>query len=55
MGLISEKTKALYAELNERAGAATNSYSATGYFLHTMYLFCACSQESPEGPIKVFS
>ena len=31
-GLISEKGEALYTELNERAKAATNSYSATGYF-----------------------
>ena len=31
-GLISEKREALYTELNERAKAATNSYSATGYF-----------------------
>ena len=32
-GLISEKTEALYAELNERAEAATNRYSATDDFL----------------------
>ena len=33
-GLISEKkTKALYVELNERAEAATSSYSATRDFL----------------------
>ena len=31
-GLISEKREALYTELNERAKAATNSYSATDYF-----------------------
>ena len=29
-GLISEKTKFLYLELNERAEAATGSYSVTG-------------------------
>ena len=28
MGLISEKTEALYAELNERAEAATNNFSS---------------------------
>ena len=33
MGLISEKTEALYAELNKSAEAATSSYSATGNFL----------------------
>ena len=31
--LISGKTEALYAELNERAEAATSSCSATGDFL----------------------
>ena len=36
-GLISEKTEALYAELNERAKAATSSYSATGDFLRHIY------------------
>ena len=29
-GLLSEKKKLLYAELNERAEAATSSYSVTG-------------------------
>ena len=33
MDLISEKKKALYAELNERAEAATSTSSATGNFL----------------------
>ena len=28
MGLISEKTEALYVELSERAEAATNNYSS---------------------------
>ena len=32
-GLISEKTEALYAELNERAETATSRYSATDDFL----------------------
>ena len=32
-GLISEKTEALYVELNERAETATNRYSATDDFL----------------------
>ena len=32
-GLVSEKTEALYAELNERVEVATSSYSATGKFL----------------------
>ena len=42
MGLISEKTEVLYIELNERAEAATSSYSGTGNSLYTPYLFCAC-------------
>ena len=36
-GLRSEKTEALYAELNKRAEAATSSYSATGDFLQYIY------------------
>ena len=36
-GSLSEKTEALYAELNERAEAATSSYSATGIFLRYIY------------------
>ena len=36
MGLISEKTEVLYAELNERAEAATGSYSVI--FLHRYFL-----------------
>ena len=35
--LIPEKTEVLYAELNERAVAATNSYSATDGFLQCIY------------------
>ena len=37
MGLVSEKTKALYAEPNERVEAATSSYSVTGEFLQYIY------------------
>ena len=36
-GLISEKTEVLYAELNERAEAATGSYSVTGDSLKYIY------------------
>ena len=36
-GLISEKTEALYAELNERVEEATSSYSATSEFLQYIY------------------
>ena len=36
-GLVFEKTEALYAEPNERVGAATSSYSATGEFLQYIY------------------
>ena len=35
--LISEKTEALYAGLNERAEAATSSCAVTGDFLHYIY------------------
>ena len=35
--LISEKTEALYADLNERGEAATSGYSATGDFLQYIY------------------
>ena len=35
--LISEKTEALYAEFNQRAEAATSSYSATGDFLQYIH------------------
>ena len=37
-GLIPEKTEVLYAELNERAEAATGSYSVTGGSLHVFIL-----------------
>ena len=37
MGLIFEKMKALYVELNERAEAATSSYSAPGDFSQYIY------------------
>ena len=36
-GIVSEKTEALYAELNERVEAATSNYSATGEFLQYIY------------------
>ena len=36
-GLISGKTEALYVELNERAEAATSSYSAPGDFSQYIY------------------
>ena len=36
-GLISEKTEVLYVELNERAEAATDSYSVTSYSLQYIY------------------
>ena len=36
-GLISEKTEVLYTELNERAEAATGSYSGTGDSLQHIY------------------
>ena len=39
MVLLSVKTEALYAELNERAEAATRSYSATGEFYNIFILF----------------
>ena len=35
--LVSEKTEVLYAELIERAEAATSSYSVTGNFLQYIY------------------
>ena len=40
MKLRSERMEALYAELNEKAEAATISYSATGNFLQ--YIYSAC-------------
>ena len=36
-GLVSEKTEALYEELNERVEAATSIYSASGKFLQYIY------------------
>ena len=46
MGLISEKTEALYVELNERAEAATSSYSAPGDFSQYTYsVFVAKNQK----------
>ena len=37
-GLFSEKMEALHANLNERAEAATSSYSAAVDFLQYIYL-----------------
>ena len=37
MGLISEKAEVLYAELSERAEAATSSYSVIGDSLQYIY------------------
>ena len=37
MGLISKKTEAFYVEFNERAKAATSSYSAPGDFSQFIY------------------
>ena len=54
MGLVSEKTEALYAELNERVEAATSSYSATGEFLQYIYSVLAAKNLSKD-LIKVFS
>ena len=36
-GQFLKKMEALYAELNERAEAATSSYSSTGDFLRYIY------------------
>ena len=36
-GLVSEKTEALYAELNKRVEAANSGYSVTGEFLQCIY------------------
>ena len=45
-GLISEKTEALYVELNERAEAVTSSYSAPGDFPQCIYsVFVAKNQK----------
>ena len=37
MGSVSEKTEALYVELNKRVEATNSSYSATGEFLQFIY------------------
>ena len=37
MGLISKKTEVLYAELKEKAEAATGNYSVTGDSLQHIY------------------
>ena len=40
MGLLSEKTKALHAELDERAEAAISSYSAEVDFAYNICIRC---------------
>ena len=40
MGLLSEKTKALHAELDERADAAISSYSAEVDFAYNICIRC---------------
>ena len=37
MGLISEKMETFYVEFNEKAEAATSSYSAPGHFSQYIY------------------
>ena len=37
IGLISEKTEALYAELNKREEAAISNYSVRGNFLQCIF------------------
>ena len=53
-GLVSEKTEALYTELNERVEAATSSYSATVEFLHYIYSVLVAKNHQ-KIPIKVLS
>ena len=53
MGLISEKTKVLYAKFNERAEAATGSYSVTGDSLQ--YIYFVPLSELSEHSINMFS
>ena len=38
MGILSEETETLHAELNKRVEAATRSYSAAVDFLQYIYL-----------------
>ena len=55
-GLFSEKTKALHAELNKRAEAATSHqdlFCSSRFF--RICLFGACDRESFEEPLEVFS
>ena len=40
MGLVSEKTEALYAQLNERVETATSSYTATGENVYNIFILC---------------
>ena len=53
-GLVSEKSEALYTELNERVTAATSSYSATGEFLHYIYSVLVAKNHQ-KIPIKMLS
>ena len=51
MGLISEKTEALYAELNEKVEAAISRYSATDNFLQYIYaVLLAKNQQKIRSP-----
>ena len=54
MELMSEKTEPLWAELNERAEAATSSYSTTCNVLSCTYSV-SLAKKSSEVTIKVFS
>ena len=42
MGLIFEKTEALYTEFNERAEAATGSYSSLSDIFYNTVIMCLC-------------
>ena len=45
-GLVSEKTEALYAELNERMEAGTSNYSATDKF--SQYIYSVLVAKNPQ-------
>ena len=51
--LISEKAEVLFTDLNERAEAATGSYSVTGDSLQ--YIYSAPVTKNHQNPIKMFS
>ena len=53
MGLISEKTEALCAELNERAEAAISCYSATQKYLQYIYSMLLAKNHQ-KIPLKCF-